>query len=111
VQRHLRIATRIFPRAKDEARHQQLDNNQTALLTIAAEETEEAQRAVARTWRFRKVGSGCVRKQQEFYKATLPENMPDKHRRKLDRIMKLVSSRFRVDVVHAEADPDSDRPD
>ncbi len=112
VQRHIRIATRIFPRAKDEARFQQLDDNQTALLAIAAEETEEAQLAVARAWRFRNVRPADAPKQQESYRVTGLENLPDDHRKRIDRLMRLAASRYRLFVVHANApdDFDGDQP-
>jgi hypothetical protein len=99
VQRCLRIG-RIFPRAKDEARLQKLDDNQTALLAIAAEETEEAQVAKARAWRFRNASSSSP-PQPESYTITGLENLPAKQRQKLKRVMKLVASRFHASVLHA----------
>jgi hypothetical protein len=100
VQRRLRIA-RIFPHAKEEARFQRLDDNQTALLAIAAEESEEAQVAVARAWRFRNVPPGSAPRQLETYTITGLETLTGRQHQKLERVMKLVASRFRASVLHA----------
>lgn len=99
LQRRIRIA-RIFPRAKQEARVQELDDNQTALLAIAKERTEEAQVEVARAWRFRNVPRSVL-PAPESYTITVPDNLTARQRQKLKRVMKLVTSHFHASVLHA----------
>lgn len=107
VQRMLRIS-RILPRAKAEARAQELDDNQTALMAIAAEKTEDAQVKVARTWRFRNASCGAATPVAETYSLSVPESLDARRRQKLERIMKLVASSLRVPVMHVNAPKTAD---
>ena len=102
VQRALRIS-RIYPRAKNEARVHQLDDNQAALLAIAAEETEEAQIEVAKTWRRRNRQGQRVSGDADAYTVTGLGHLDIAARQSLDQVISALPAKFGVVVKHIQS--------
>lgn len=99
VSRAIRIA-KIFKCAKIVAKEEKLDDNQTALLAIAAEETEEAQIEIAKTWRHRNRQMNPVASEAEAYTVTGLGRLDADTRQGLDQAINALSKKFKVVVVH-----------
>jgi hypothetical protein len=99
VRRAIRIA-KIYPAAKDAARDEKLDDNQTALLAIAAEETEEAQIEIAKTWRRRNRQGPQGPSDVDGYTVTGLGHLDAAAKQSLDAAIKALVPRFCIVVKH-----------
>ena len=99
ITRALRIA-KIFDGAKIVVGEEKLDDNQAALLAIAAEDTEEAQIEVAKTWKLRNGRGHSGPVDTNAYTVTSLKRLTEAERQSLDQILTGLTAKFGVVVKH-----------